>query len=89
MRESLQRCQKLTDTKRNALVGEIIEATECLKAWGEPPQDTGELAPAQGGVTLRPEQGGPGADFKVLGGYIEWIYPNRHLRANSRLCWHF
>jgi hypothetical protein len=90
MRESLQRCQKLAGTKRNALAGEIIEATECLKAWGEHPPGHGRARAGTGRRHPRTGAGWPpGADFKVLGGDIEWIYPNRHLRANSRLCWHF
>jgi hypothetical protein len=36
MRENLQQCQKLLTLKRNVLADNIIEATECLKAWWAP-----------------------------------------------------
>src|SRR5271170_4823052 len=52
----LQRCQKLAGTKRNTLAGEIIEATECLKAWGEPPPGHGRARAAQDRSRVSPGQ---------------------------------
>jgi len=63
MRESLQRCQKLAGTKRNALAGEIIEATECLKAWGEPPLGQGRARAGTGRRHPRTGAGWPRARF--------------------------